>query len=510
MKLKKILNTITGRIVITVAAIALQLFWLFYSIYSLSLHNQLINIALLFLSLLVLIYIINSNSSPEVKLAWAVPILMFPILGGVLFFISGGKGPRKKLSNAIMKQQEKTVEQMPDSAHALHEIQDRRLVSQSQYLVNRNFPVYQNTATKYFPNGMQGYEALCADLKKAKRFIFLEYFIITPGKMWDGIFDILKEKASHGVNVRVMYDDIGSVSSLPIGFDQTLRNEGIQALPFNPFVPFCSVIMNNRDHRKIAVIDGNVAYTGGCNIADEYINEIEKYGYWKDNMIRLEGEGVWSMTSMFLELWDACLGVQDDYSIYKPTCFEPCQGFVQPYWDSPLDHEYLGENVYLNMINSATKSVCIMTPYLIIDSVMNTALCLAAKRGVDVTIITPGIPDKKMVWDLTRSHYPQLLEANVHIYEYTPGFLHSKVCICDDEVAVTGTINMDYRSLYLHFENACLIMDENTIADIRADFDETLSQSRNISLPDLSKKMKRMTLFHSIYYALLRLFAPLL
>jgi cardiolipin synthase len=268
--------------------------------------------------------------------------------------------------------------------------------------------------------------------------------------------------------------------------------------------------MNNRDHRKIVVIDGNVAFTGGVNLADEYINEVEMYGHWKDSMVRLTGDGVWSMTLMFLELWDACTGTSDALEQYRPSLSVPSDGYVQPYCDTPLDHEFLGENVYLNMINEAKDYIYVMTPYLIIDSAIETALTLAAKRGVDVSIITPGIPDKKVIWDLTRSHYPELLRAGVKIYEYTPGFLHSKVVVCDDELAVVGTINMDYRSLYLHFENACLFIRTPVVAEAKTDFLETQAQSAQVTAEMIKSKRAHGTLLHSIYFAVLRLFAPLL
>jgi cardiolipin synthase len=496
-----------GRLVITAAAILIQLAWLLYSLYSLSRYNQVLNLALTVLSLLVVIYIINGSSAPEVKLAWIVPILAVPILGGVLFLISGGKGPRRKLSQAVERQHSRRLTYLPDSGPLLEQLSDPHLVGQSSYLVQQHFPLYQNTQAQYYATGEAGYAALLAELERAERFIFLEYFIIGTGKMWGGILDVLRRKAAQGVDVRVMYDDIGSVSTLPFRYYERLRAMGIQAIAFNPFVPFCSTIMNNRDHRKIVVIDGNTAFTGGVNLADEYINEVEKYGHWKDSMVQLTGDAVWSMTLMFLELWDACTDTVDDLSRYRPSRALPSDGYVQPYCDTPLDHEYLGENVYLNVISQAKRYVYFMTPYLILDSSMKTALGLAAKRGVDVRIVTPGIPDKKVIWDLTRSHYPELLQAGVQIYEYTPGFLHSKVCVCDDELAVVGTINMDYRSLYLHFENACLFMNSAVVEQAKADVLDTLAQSAQVTA---ETTQTNRTLLHNIYFAVLRLFAPLM
>jgi cardiolipin synthase len=492
--------------VLTAVAILIQLVWLLYSVYSLGIASKVVNIALTVLSLLVVVYIINGDWTPEVKLAWVVPILAFPILGGFLFLLSGGKGPRRKLAQAIDAQRQRCAASLPKAQP--EPLEDPALAGQSLYLQRQNFPRYQGTMCQYYPTGEEGFSALLTALESAEKFIFLEYFIISPGKMWDSILDILVRKAAAGVEVRVLYDDVGCVSTLPFRYYRTLREKGIQAVAFNPFVPFVSTVMNNRDHRKIVVVDGDTAFTGGVNLADEYIGAVEKYGRWKDNLVRLQGEGVWSMTLMFLELWDACTGQEDTLEQYRPTRTFPSDGFVQPYCDSPLDHEYLGENVYLNMLHQAKRYVYIMTPYLIIDSAMRSALTLAAKRGVDVRLITPGIPDKKVVWDLTRSHYPELLSAGVKVYEYTPGFLHSKVCVCDDELAVVGTINFDYRSLYLHFENACLFFQGGVVGQVKQDFLTTLGQSKAVELD--REKQKQGGLLRHLYFAILRLFAPLL
>lgn len=510
MKFKKILHTLLGRLFITCVALALQAVWLLYSLYFLGVYSRALNLLLTLLSFLAVIYIINGRSNPAVKLAWIVPILAFPILGGVLFLISGGKRPKRKIARAVDRQHSRCVKELPDCSAELDGIGDLILRGQSRYLARQDFPVYTNTQAQYYPIGEEGYAALLEELKAAEKFIFLEYFIIHPGKMWDSILEILTQKAAQGVDVRVMYDDIGRVSTLPLHYYKKLEATGIQAIAFNPFIPIFSTIMNNRDHRKIAVIDGNIAFTGGVNLSDEYINEVVRFGHWKDNMVKLTGDGVWGMTLLFLEQWDAVCGSEDDLSRYRPTISVPSDGYVQPYGDSPLDDEYLGENVYLNMINGAKRYVYIMTPYLIVDSEMKTALCLAAKRGVDVRIITPGIPDKKIVWDLTRSYYPELLSAGIRIYEYTPGFLHAKLCVCDDEAAVAGTINFDYRSLYLHFENACLFIHNAVVTQAKADFLSTQEKSMQILLTDSEKLKKYRNLLHSIYYAVLRLFAPLL
>ena len=507
MKRQNLLSLIFTRFFVFSIALLLQVCWFLLGITALSNYNELFSMALGLLSLLVVIVIINGDSKLPYKLAWIVPILLFPLLGGVLYLISGGKAPKKMLRKAMEAQQERSKESLPDCSETLKVISERHLQSQSRYLINQSFPVYGDTETTYYPVGEDGYADFLAALESAERFIFMEYFIITPGKLWDSIADILARKAAEGVDVRLIYDDVGCKSAR---YDKQLKKQGIQAIAFNPFIPIYSTIMNNRDHRKILVVDGNIAFTGGINLADEYINEVERFGHWKDSFVRLQGAGVWSLTLMFLQLWNALRPTDSSFMAYRPTKAYQSDGFVQPYCDSPLDREYLGENVYLNLINNACRYVYIMTPYLILDEELNTALQLAAKRGVDVRILTPGIPDKRTVWHLTRAHYPQLLEAGVRIFEYTPGFLHSKNVVCDDELAVVGTINMDYRSLCLHFENACLFIGGKVVTDVRDDCIKTMQVCKEIEMQHILKQRKTAGLFHSLYYAILRLLAPLL
>lgn len=507
MKVKKTLSLIFTRFVIFALALLVQIGWFLVSITALGNYNEIARMALSLLSLLAVIYIINGPSKLSYKLAWIVPILAFPLLGGILFLISGGKAPKKRLRKAIEAQQARSKHTLPDCTETLKAIEDPHLMSQSRYLVKQDFPVYGDTETKYYPLGDDGYGDLLEALESAQRFIFMEYFIIKPGKMWDSIVEILERKAAEGVDVRLIYDDIGCLSAR---YDKLLEEKGIKVIAFNPFVPIYSTIMNNRDHRKILVVDGNLAFTGGINLADEYINEEQPYGHWKDSFIRLKGAGVWGLTLMFLQTWNALSPTDSNFTPFRPTEAFAGDGFVQPYGDSPLDYEYIGESVYLNMINNARNYVYVMTPYLILDEEMNTALQLAAKRGVDVRILTPGIPDKRTVWHLTRAHYPSLLEAGVRIFEYTPGFLHSKNVVCDDEVAVVGTINMDYRSLCLHFENACLLLGGQVVREVRDDCTETFLVSKEITLKQIRKYKRGAGLLHSIYYAFLRLFAPLL
>ena len=337
----------------------------------------------------------------------------------------------------------------------------------------------------------------------------MQFFIVDEGKMLKSVLDILKEKVKEGVEVRFMYDDVGSLTMLPRHYDRQLEKMGIKSVAFNPFIPILSLAMNNRDHKKIVVIDGEIGFSGGFNLADEYINKIERFGYWKDAGLKVTGDAVWNFTVMFLQVWNAIRKTDEGYGAFLPhkhyeEAFQG-KGFIQPYADNPLDHEIVGENVYLNIINTANKYVYIYTPYLIIDNEMITALCLAAKRGVDIKIVTPGIPDKKMVFWLTQSYYRQLVEAGIHIYEYTPGFIHAKCFASDDKVATVGTINMDYRSLYLHFENGVFMYNNDAVMQVKHDMEKTFEISQRIT-----KEMCQGSLKKTLAQSVLRLLAPLL
>ena len=374
------------------------------------------------------------------------------------------------------------------------------------------FPAYETTGVRYFPLGDDMFPVLLKELKKAEHFIFMAYFIVEHGAMWDAILKVLETKAAEGVEVRFMYDGMGNLFTLPHGYEKAMQEKGIQCKIFAPVRPALSSYQNNRDHRKICVIDGHTAFTGGVNLADEYINQRVRFGHWKDTAVMLKGEAVWNMTAMFLHMWNVITNNREDHSLEKylphvwhPEAFEG-DGYIQPFCDSPLDNETVGENVYLNIINRAKRYVYICTPYLVIDNEMMTALCLAAKSGVDVRLMTPGIPDKKLVFLLTQSYYEQLLEAGVKIYEYQPGFLHAKSFVCDDEIAVVGTINLDYRSLYLHFEDGVWIYRNQVIYDIKKDFTDTLEYCNPVSLEFCRGRNIAVRAMQSI----LRLFAPML
>ena len=367
----------------------------------------------------------------------------------------------------------------------------------------------------YYAAGELALEPLLEALRSAERYILLEFFIMNPGLFMDQVFEVLAQKADQGVEVRVIYDDFGCLTTLPSDFVAQMEAIGIKCLQFNPFTPVISLAVNNRDHRKIVVVDGKVGFTGGMNLADEYINEIERFGYWKDNLIRLEGPGVWSLATLFLDMWNAIYPKKDiNYETFKDdtlaeralTLADPSQGFVQVYGDTPLDNEPLGENVYRDMLNIAQDYVYIYTPYLVISYELQTAMTLAARRGVDVRLMTPGIPDKKMVYQATRSYYNVLARAGVRIYEYTPGFMHAKQCVADDEIATCGTINLDFRSLYHHFENGVLFYRYHAVLDIKQCFLDTFPQCREVT----ERYLHGRTLFQRAEHCLLRLISPLL
>jgi cardiolipin synthase len=501
-----------GRVTFVVLAILIQLAWLFCGIFYASNATIYGSYFLKILSMVAIVHILNGSANPSVKIAWIVPIALFPIFGGVIYVLFGI--PHMPSNKKYLKNKERlekiSKESRFDDSKNLQTITslDAHIGGQFRYLSNRGFPVSNCSFAEYFPLGENNFPAILSELKKAKHFIFMEYFIIEEGEMWGEILQILEEKAAAGLDVRLIYDDIGCMLKLPKNYDKLLESKGISCIAFNKFKPFLSIVMNNRDHRKITVIDGSVGFTGGINLADEYINRNSKFGHWKDTGIMISGQAVQNLTILFLNQWNNLRPTDSDFSFFLPTCdlsLHPDGGFIQPYGDSPLDQEFCAENVYLNIIYGAKRYLYIFTPYLIADNETVSALSLAAKRGVDVRIMTPGIPDKKIVNQLTKSYYPELIKQGVKIYEYTPGFVHAKSFVCDDEIATVGSINLDFRSLYLHFECGCLLYKNKIIAEIKNDFEETLKNCQPVLL-----KKSIPNIFQSVYYAALRLFSPLL
>ena len=494
---------------------AVQLGWLLLFFLKLAGYSRYISMALTILSTLIVLKIVNRKINPSYKLAWTMLILCLPIFGLVLYLVFGNSRIANYMQENFNEMLAKSSELLKpkEEVHEKLKEEDISACIQSDYIYrNAGYPVHGNTTAEYFQVGDDMFPVLVKELEQAKHYIFIEYFIIHDGVMWRTILDILEKKVKEGVDVRLIYDDMGCLTTLPHKYYETLRKKGIKCQVFNPFRPILNIIQNNRDHRKFCIIDGYVGFTGGVNLADEYINQKERFGHWKDTAVMLKGEAVWNMTAMFLHMWNVITNNREDNSLegYLPHVWHPepfaGDGYVQPFCDSPLDNETVGENVYLNIINRARRYVYICTPYLVIDNEMMTALCLAAKSGVDVRLMTPGIPDKKLVFLLTQSYYEQLLEAGVKIYEYQPGFLHAKSFVCDDEIGVVGTINLDYRSLYLHFEDGVWIYRNRVIYDIRQDFTDTLDYCKPVTLEFCRGRNIVIRAMQSV----MRLFAPMM
>lgn len=512
--ISKLLKRIFNRTVVCVIGIAVQVTYLVMFFWTLGTAFTYSYYLFSILGVVLAIYIVNSDVNPSYKIAWIIPILVVPIFGSMFFLFFGNNHSGDRLRKRMNRFNEESKLLLPQNAEIMEQLgkENRTAEKQANYLYTYGgYPVYTNTAITYFPLGEDKFKRLLEELEKAERFIFLEYFIIQEGEMWDTILDILIRKAQEGVDIRVIYDDFGCLFTLPYKYNEELEKKGIKCRVFNQFKPIWSAKMNNRDHRKILVIDGHTAFNGGINLADEYINAYPKHGHWKDTAVMLKGEAVWSFTMMFLTMWNYLNNSKpDNYSIYMPRDEEIAPykggGFVIPYTDSPLDDEPVGENVYLNIINEAKRYVYITTPYLIIDNEMSRALILAAKSGIDVRIITPHIADKWFVHMVTRAYYKQLVKFGVKIYEYTPGFIHAKNFVSDDKVAVVGTINLDFRSLYLHFECATLMYGTDSVADVKEDFLKTQEVSEEITYEACLK----VGIFRRIIRSLLRLFAPMM
>lgn len=507
--MNKLLKKVFSRTVVTALLIVIQVAWLVALLLQLGNSLPAIQTVLRILSLVAILFVIKSDMNPSYKIGWILLIAVLPILGGLMYVIFGNKRPTKNMREMLRAQLEKSAEYLGTQESITGEL-DGGAAGLFKYLEgSAGYPTAKNTTVRYYRVGEEMYADLLPELEKAEKFIFLEYFIIRPGEMWDGVLEILKRKAAAGVDVRIIYDDMGCIDILPANYNATLEGWGIRTMAFNRFVPAVSLVMNNRDHRKITVIDGKVGFTGGINISDEYINVKERFGHWKDTGLMLKGPGVFNLTLMFLEMWNAFNKDGDGYAEFIPDSFEECgsadDGYVLSFSDNPLDNESVGESVYTDMLYQAKDYIYITTPYLAIDSELQTALCMAAKRGVDVRMITPGIPDKKLVYRLTRSYYPTLLRAGVKIYEYTPGFIHAKSFVCDDKLCVVGTINMDYRSLYLHFECGTLMYNNPEIKQVKKDDLETMEKCRKVELSDM-----KTNFLGELFDSFLRSVAPLL
>ncbi len=468
--------------------------------------------ALLILEAVVLIYIINTKGNPAFKMTWILCVMVFPFIGVLFYvFVKMQLGTRF-LQNRLSTLRIETEPYMGQDKEIVRDLwASRSANAQLSYYLSRQlgFPTYRNTEVKYFPLGEYKFEAMLSELKKARKYIFMEYFIVEKGYMWGTILEVLKQKAEEGVEVRFMYDGMCAISMLPYGYPKQLERYGIQCKMANRIQPFLSTAQNNRDHRKICVVDGKVGFTGGINLGDEYINRKERFGHWKDTAVMLKGDAVQSLTMIFLQMWNVEERRPEAYRRYLTARGEELRrglGYVIPYADSPFDNENVGEEVYFHILNHAKKYVHIMTPYLILDNEMITTLVRAAKSGIEVIIIMPHIPDKWYAFAVAKTYYKELIEGGVQIYEYTPGFVHAKVFVSDDDTATVGTINLDYRSLYLHFECGVFIYNNPEIEKIEQDFRHTLAKSHKVTLVEA----KERSLLTKITGHVLRLVAPLM
>ena len=505
-------NGIT-RLVVAAVAIVLQFLLILLLWMRVSAAFGWISIALQVLAFILAVGIFSQERTSAMKMSWLILIGVSPIIGLILYSVLGFNSFSRLMKKRYDSLEEKLFPSIPQDPAVMERLerQDTRIAHISRYIADyAHYPVLQGTKLTYYPEASDALNAQLEDLRRAEKFIFLEYYAIEDSEAFHRVEKVLYERAQAGVEVRIFYDDIGSISFIDTDFVARMERRGFKCRVFNPFAPVMNVFMNNRDHQKITVIDGKIGYTGGYNLADEYFNITHPYGYWKDAGVRLEGEAVRSLTVTCLEMWNGNRkGTQDaDFTPYLPPVTPPpdAAGFVQPYADTPLDNEYVGENVYISLIEQAERYIWFVTPYLIITDEMIHALSLAAKRGVDVRIVTPGIPDKKSVYSLTRSYYHCLTKNGVRIYEYTPGFDHAKVCITDDKAATCGTFNLDFRSLYHHFENGVLFYDCPAVQDVKADLIATMAQSKEVTEQYTSGRSAVMRFSQLI----LRLLSPLL
>ena len=478
-----------SRLALTAVSIILEAAVIVLIVLRLNDYAEWIAIGTRILAAFLVLAIYAQNTTSAMKIPWIILIMMLPVLGVTLYLLIGFSGSTRTMRKRYAEIDEILLPKLPENAGVLSRLREKNghLGNIARYVQgNSGYPVYQNTDIEYYDDGAAGLEAQKTELRKAEQFIFMEYHAIEDAESWHGIQEILEEKAKAGVEVRVFYDDMGSIGFINTDFVKRMEGKGIRCRVFNPFAPGLKVFLNNRDHRKITVVDGKVGFTGGYNLANEYFHVTEPFGFWKDTGIKLTGDAVKSLTVTFLEMWNAVKdGDRDDadFDQYLPDNPYHAQqtGFIQPYADSPMDEEQVGEEVYISVAESAENYVWFITPYLIITDEMTHALSLAAKRGVDVRIITPGIPDKKMVYSMTRSFYGGLVRNGVRIFEYTPGFCHCKMSVSDDRVATCGTINLDYRSLYHHFENGCLYYDCQAVLDTKRDFEDTFAQCKEVT-----------------------------
>lgn len=500
----------TVRLIMVILALLAQILFLAYFVDLLRQNALYFYFILEVVGAVVITLLVVKTRNSSYAIVWLIIILILPVFGYLLFFLWGNTGMTHKKSqrirDSIVYGKQHLAQDPSIWADFVRTNPSRERIG--TYLLQEGYPLYQHTQCEYFPQGELQFERLIADLQQAEKFIFLEYFIVDDGQLWQYLHRILCQKVQQGVEVRVLMDDLGSITKLPDTFAKELNAEGIKTIRFNPVhVNIFRLFINYRNHQKIAVIDGNIGYTGGTNIADEYANLIDRLGHWKDTAIRLEGDAVWSLTVTFLLMWDSEYNYHSDYQHYLPTVHSEKAGFFQPFSDGPVNNpKDTAADMYNQIIAGAHKYVYITTPYLVIDNAMKNVLCMAAKGGIDVRLVTPKIPDHWYVHMVTQSNYEDLLAAGARIFEYTPGFMHAKTILSDDDNCIMGSINMDYRSFYLHFENGVWICASPALQDIKADFMDMFSISEEIHYED----WKQRPLYTKLAQSVLRIFAPLM
>ena len=511
--IKAVFSFMFKRLFLVAVIIAGQMAFLGFFIFFASQETFYAYIFFNLVSFVVVMFIVSNNENPSYKITWIIAILLLPLLGGFFYIIFGNKRLPDRLRNITSKTHAQTRENMPPNMYEQN-LWDSSpgLALQCRYVYNMSgYPAWEDHFSEYYSLGEAMFESMLRELEKAEHYIFMEYFIVAPGYMWDRLFEVLRKKADQGVEVRFMFDDLGSIRTIPRGFEKRIREAGMKTHAFNPFKPHMNSMLNHRDHRKVCVIDGDRAFVGGINIADEYINRYEKYGHWKDTGVLIRGPAAWGFAFMFLQLWAFSTKDEVDYDAYRQQAIPQREegskgGYVQVFGDSPLDRVNLTQSAYHNIISRATKYVYITTPYLVIDYETQSIICQAAESGIDVRIITPYHYDRWYIHILTRGHYAKLISSGVRVYEYSPGFMHGKTYVSDDNVCMVGTSNMDFRSLFLHFECSAAFYDSDTVLAVRDDFLRCLEICHEVT----REESLRAPLWLRAVRAVLRLFAPLL
>ncbi|WP_158600676.1 phospholipase D-like domain-containing protein [Tessaracoccus antarcticus] len=522
--------TTWGRAAIIALAFSVQMLLLVAVLTFLTEWSSAILAAQSVLAIIVMLFILNGRRETTYKLAWIIPVLTLPLLGSVFYLFYGAtvmtRSQRERFDAATQRARD-ALRLLPPTHLPPGEVPSpvRRQLTYLESI--SQYRVFDATDTAYYPVGELGFDAMIEAIGRARHYVFAEYFIVAGGKMLDRLIDALAAKAAEGVDVRFLYDDLGSFFTLPVNLKERCEAAGIAIIPVNPVGLGFTITFQNRDHRKILSIDGRVAFTGGINIADEYINEIVRFGHWKDTVLRLEGPGAWGLAVMFLQMWELASRAQVDYASFLPATQdalearpvedakalthvpaveEPERGHVAPFDDTPFDDLSLGSDIYQHLMQAAKHSVDIFTPYLVLSDSMVAQLAATSRSGVRVRIVVPGIPDKWYVSLATHSYYRPLMEAGIEVYEYTPGFIHAKSMLVDDELGLVGTINFDFRSFYLHQECAVWMHQSAALAELRSDVEATVAVSRRITMEDLTDT----TMVKRLLQAMLRVFAPLL